>query len=113
MLVNMMADLGDESWSGFEKNLGNLPWKKYINEANAFYKNYSAEYSPVPYGTDLITSASGTILELFAEWVEKIKVKDVEKDKIDNKIGTIKDNDFFLIFNYTNTIEKVFSINRN
>lgn len=113
MLVNMIADLGDESWSDFEKNLGNLPWKKYINEANAFYKNYSAEYSPVPYGTDLITSASGTILELFAEWVEKIKVKDVEKDKIDNKIGTIKDNDFFLIFNYTNTIEKVFSINRN
>lgn len=113
MLVNMMADLGDESWSDFEKNLGNLPWKKYINEANAFYKNYSAEYSPVPYGTDLITSASGTILELFAGWVKTIEIENIKRDKIDNKIGKIKNNDFFLIFNYTNTIEKVFPINRN
>lgn len=110
MLVNMIADLGDESWSDFEKNLGNLPWKKYINEANAFYKNYIAEYSPVPYGTDLITSASGTILELFAGWVKTINVDNIKTDMIDAKIGDTKDNDFFLIFNYTNTIEKVFSI---
>lgn len=111
MLVNMIANLGDENWSNFENDLGNLPWKKYIDEANAHYENHYAAGSPVPYGTDLITSASGTILELFAEWVKTIKVDNIKIDMIDNKIGIIKDNDFFLIFNYTNTIEKVFSIN--
>ena len=111
MLVNMIADLGDQNWSDFENDLGNLPWKKYINEANEHYENYYATGSPVPYGTDLITSASGTILELFAEWVKTIKVENIKRYMIDEKIGTIKNNDFFLIFNYTNTIEKVFSIN--
>lgn len=110
MLVNMIADLNNNNWSDFENDLGKLDWKKYIDEANKYYGNYCVPGSPVSYGTDLITSASRTIMDLFIGWIESIHIDDVKKDYIDKKIGNISNNDYFLIFNYTNTVEKVFSI---
>ena len=110
MLVNMIADLNKNDWSDFENDLGKLDWKKYIDEANKYYGNYCVPGSPVSYGTDLITSASRTIMDLFIGWIESIHIDDVKKDYIDKKIGNISNNDYFLIFNYTNTVEKVFSI---
>lgn len=110
MLVNMIADLNNNDWSDFENDLGKLDWKKYIDEANKYYGNYCVPGSPVSYGTDLITSASRTIMDLFIGWIESIHIDDVKKDYIDKKIGNISNNDYFLIFNYTNTVEKVFSI---
>ena len=110
MLVNMIADLNKNDWSDFENDLRKLDWKKYIDEANKYYGNYCVPGSPVSYGTDLITSASRTIMDLFIGWIESIHIDDVKKDYIDKKIGNISNNDYFLIFNYTNTVEKVFSI---
>lgn len=110
MLVNMIADLNDKKWSDFENDLGKLDWNKYIDEANKYYGNYCVPGSPVSYGTDLITSASRTIMDLFIGWIESIDIYDVKKDYIDKKIGNISNNDYFLIFNYTNTVEKVFLI---
>ena len=110
MLVNMIADLKDPKCSNFENDLGKLDWKKYIDEANKYYGNYCVPDSPVSYGTDLITSASRTIVNLFIEWVKSINIGNVIKDNIDVKIGNISYDDYFLIFNYTNTVENVFSI---
>ena len=110
MLVNMIADLNDKKWSDFENDLGKFDWNKYIDEANKYYGNYCVQDSPVSYGTDLITSASRTIMDLFIEWVKSINTDNVTKDNIDVKIGNISNDDYFLIFNYTNTVEKVFSI---
>lgn len=112
MLVNMIVDLNDKKWSDFENDLGKLDWKKYIDKANKYYGNYCVPGSPVSYGTDLITSASRTIMDLFIGWIESIHIDDVKKDYIDKKIGNISNNDYFLIFNYTNTVEKVFSIRK-
>ena len=110
MLVNMIQDLGDETWASFENNLAKLPWKKYIKKANAFFGSKSLCGSPVSYGTDFITSSVSTIYSLFSEWASTIDSTPQVKNTFQNKIKAINKDDTVLIFNYTDTFERLFHL---
>lgn len=111
MLVNMIQDIDGSNWNDFEKDLGKLPWREYIEKANYFYKSTnSIPGSPVSYGTEFITSASEPIRSLFAEWISQIDVNPKSKKEFEHRINAIKNNDTIIIFNYTTTFEQLFDL---
>lgn len=110
MLVNMIQDLGNDTWNAFENDLAKLPWEKYIEEANTFFGSKSLCGSSVSYGTDFITSSVSTIYSLFSDWANTIDSTPLVKNSFQDKIKTINDDDTILIFNYTDTFERLFDL---
>lgn len=114
MLVNMIQDLCDKDWSKFEDDLARLPWAKYIKKANRFFGEIKLCGSPVSYGTDFITSSVKTIYSLFSEWASELEKKidnyNLVKKSFENSVNEIKQNDSILVFNYTDTFEKIMSV---
>ena len=110
MLVNMIQDLGNETWNSFENNLAKLPWEKYIKEADTFFGSKALCGSSVSYGTDFITSSVCTIYSLFSEWASTIDSTPSASNTFQSKIKSINDDDTILIFNYTDTFERFFDL---
>jgi hypothetical protein len=112
-----------ENWSDFEKALGCLPYQMIEEEIETQYdkdgdtnlfntrNNYEDAYS------DFTSVLKNNIPNLFSDWVKKIVVP-LEIFAISNldtyfKFSEmISDEDIFLTTNYTDTLEKIYGINR-
>lgn len=114
ILFKSMEILKDEeNWSNFEENLAHLPLKKIISE----YKKHNLENSvsfnssigsPVSHETEIV--CIDVIQHLFSQWISSLKNLSIPKRAFEKKIITnIQKNDSFIIFNYTQTIEKMFN----
>ena len=111
ILITSMNELNDPEWNQFEENLSRLPIKETIkefeenNKKGNITKELSLE-SSVSYETNRITSYGDEIEPLFFEWVDSIEDKVVYEKGFEKKIiKTIQDDDIFIIFNYTETLE--------
>lgn len=110
MLVNMINELNDDNWSDFETDLGRLPWAKYIQKADKYFGKHNSFGSPVSFGTEFITSSVGSITSMFAEWISSIDCSNIEKNGFDYNLKCINNDDTIIIFNYTDTFERLFCL---
>ena len=110
MLVNMINELNDDNWSDFETDLGRLPWAKYIKKADKYFGKHNSFGSPVSFGTEFITSSVGSITSMFAEWISSIDCSNIEKNGFDYSLKCINNDDTIIIFNYTDTFERLFCL---
>lgn len=112
LLVNMIQELGDKNWNNFENDLANLRWLDYIEEDSNLDSKRSLG-SPVSHRTEVITSAGGAFNSLFSDWVSSINYKSFKKRYFEKQIERINRNDTILIFNYTDTFERIFNLEPN
>ncbi|WP_419748869.1 bacteriophage abortive infection AbiH family protein [Clostridium perfringens] len=98
-----------EAWSDLENTLGRLnfdecfyDWNMYDDNDNEWHKIYRNE--------DIAANVSGAvkmIKEYFSDWIETIDIFDAEQ-KIEFHNLIDHNNDLFLTFNYTETLEEVY-----
>ena len=118
LLFYSMAKIEDTEWNNFEENLAKIPLKNIIKNFRDENLNDNVHLerslgSPVDKEVDLMTSLAPWIHELFAEWIESIGNRrgDIKKAGFDKKvIGHIRQDDTFIIFNYTETVENLFGL---
>lgn len=96
-----------EAWSDLENTLGRLDFDEcfddwYDDDENEWHKAYRNE--------DTASNVFGTvkmIKDYFSDWIETIDISDTElKTKFNHLID--HNNDFFLTFNYTETLEEIY-----
>lgn len=114
ILFKSMEYLNDTNWSKFEDNLSSLPLDRFIEE----YRKYNQEHN-IALESSLGSTVDREIDEicfnnkipfLFAEWISNLKEICIEKNGFEKQmINSIQDDDTFIIFNYTDTIEKIFN----
>ncbi len=96
-------------WSDFENTLGKFDWKEFRD----------SQYNPDPTDKDFeIKEAYGAldeqqaradgyvedIKEYYQRWVEEIDIQSVER------VLTLEENSYFITFNYTSTLQKIYGI---
>ncbi len=113
ILFESMKRLNDEAdWKYFEENLAAIPFKDFIEEYRKYNKDNSVEKSPslgspVDYETEILCSNS--IRKLFSMWITDLPKKVLQRKAFENYIiSNIRQDDIFIIFNYTKTIEEYF-----
>ena len=96
-------------WTNFEKDLETFDWKSFyhahcnidINEDSFKPSLFYSLEDDLKEQTDRLTDS---IREAFESWIENIDIESV------NCILTIEDNSFFITFNYTLLLERVYKI---
>lgn len=114
VLYDLMDNVKD-GWSNFEEALAKLPLREFIKE----FKKCNIELtplqgSPVDKETEYVTNIN--ISKLFSEWVESLSNNKINLYKGAFETDIIKDlqdDDIFIIFNYTNTLEDILGVNNN
>lgn len=114
--VDEFAPAGDE-WNELESSLGDIDFYNIIDECGMYLTSYGAEdfkardHHNYEFEIERITeNLTSNLLEQFCNWVGKIEVPKEEQCK---KFKTIDNKAIFLTFNYTNTLELLYSINKS
>lgn len=115
ILFYSMKMIGDEDWNDFENDLSKLPFQSIISN----YKNsnctnridlFPMPGSPVDKEVEIVSSLPSVITSLFSEWISSLKEIQIESGEFERKIiRQIREDDVFIIFNYTKTIEEIFN----
>lgn len=101
-----------ENWGNLEENLSKIDFSEYFEGID-----FSLEYNPweAVYGNqdkaDILVNFI-EILNFFNDWIKSINLKRVKPLKSFKKLFDINDN-CFLTFNYTKTLESVYEISVN
>ena len=96
-------------WSDFENTLGKFDWKEFRDsQYNPETKDDNFKYSEL-YGAldEQQARADGyveDIKEYYQRWVEEIDIQSVER------VLTLEENSYFITFNYTSTLQKIYGI---
>lgn len=113
--VNEFAPAGDE-WNELESSLGDIDFYNIIEECEVYLTPYGAEkfkasdHHDYEFEVERITDSLTTdLLEHFCNWVGKIEVPETEGFK---KFKKIDPKAIFFTFNYTNTLERLYSIDK-
>ena len=99
-------------WSDFENTLGKFDWKEFRDsQYNPETKDDNFKYSEL-YGAldEQQARADGyveDIKEYYQRWVEEIDIQSVER------VLTLEENSYFITFNYTSTLQKIYGINES
>ena len=110
----------DVTWRDFESNLPKLPFDKF-GDSDYNYTNF-IDYGEdddfkhaedvEQLGTNLAYMITNSVSKYFAQWIKSISIKekDIHTKKliVDNKQDSV-----FLVFNYTNLLEKIYKIPDN
>jgi len=100
-----------QKWSDLESTLGNLEFKE-------FFENYEEdedgeyEWQKIARNQELSANIAGAVLrfaDYFTEWVNTIKLDEISTIHDFEKLIE-KDSDLFLTFNYTQTLEIIYSV---
>lgn len=109
-IITETEDIG-EAWSDLENTLGYLNFDECFDDWNT-YDDDDNEWHKVYINEDTAANVSGAvkmIKEYFSDWIETIEIFDTEqKTKFYNLID--HNNDLFLTFNYTKTLEEVYEV---
>jgi hypothetical protein len=100
---------GDE-WNDLETSLGYLDLCEYLD--NWFDDDDDNEWHEVYRNQDVAVNLVGavlTITDYFAEWIDTIEIDDIPPISDFEKLID-KENDFFLTFNYTKTLELIYGV---
>lgn len=121
----------DEDWNEFEDALYYLDLQAVMGEATMFIEDsmHNEDYSPSENRRDkqmfcteqdyqmcaeALRDASVMIKEFFRKWIDTVSIDDGKIafgwDVICNKGAGIRPDDVFINFNYTETLEKIYSV---
>lgn len=110
-----IAEPDGGKWSDLEASLGRLDYDEAFDMLPEEYdkdgdRNYWREsYNNEDVATDLYTVVS-YVKDFFAEWVDTIDVENAKEKP--GFLSLIDSEDMFLTFNYTETLEDVYGINK-
>ena len=102
-----------EWWNDFENNLGNIKLhdyimlKSFINQPN-YERDDFMNMDLYTDTSDIEHDIGGLVEEIknsFSEWIQSL-----DKAKISNKIRISTEDNFFINFNYTHTLEDIYNI---
>lgn len=103
---------GQIMWKNIENSVGKLDYSAFINlyfcesENDEEFRNNDINMGIIsPYKEVL-----GKIHDYFKEWVNQISITNISKNQVIEKY--FDGNSLFLCFNYTNTLEKIYNINK-
>ncbi|EPQ4370702.1 TPA: bacteriophage abortive infection AbiH family protein [Klebsiella aerogenes] len=112
--VEKFAPAGDE-WNELESSLGDIDFYNIVEECAMYLTPYGAEafkasdHHDYEFEIDrIIGNLTTDLLGQFCNWVSKIEVPEGDQFK---KFLTLDPKATFLTFNYTNTLERLYSIN--
>lgn len=104
------AEQNSKQWSDIETSLGKLDFTEFLDDwfesdedDNEWHRVYRNEYNSAD-----IAGATIKIQDYFREWIDSIDLSDLNQKEDFQKLMD-KDNDLFLSFNYTLTLEKLYS----
>jgi hypothetical protein len=107
--------VSDELWSDFEEALATLDINTMLDYASGFLVSYSAEDWSDSYHHDyqyeidqIVGSLSHRLKEAFTAWIKEVKVP--IKSQVADKILPLEKDALYLSFNYTPTLEKLYSV---
>ncbi|KNC91180.1 bacteriophage abortive infection AbiH family protein [Trabulsiella odontotermitis] len=114
--VDKFAPAGDE-WNELESSLGDIDFYNIIDECGGYLTSYAAEdfkasdHHNYEFEIERITKNLTTdLLKQFCNWISKIEVpKDVQY----KKFNSLDNQAIYLTFNYTSTLERLYSINKS
>lgn len=109
-LVKVISDAGKKgmAWSDLENTIGELDFIEFFddynpdeddNEWHEVYKNETIAYK--------ISNVTRMIKDYFSEWIKTIDTSNTKPKSAFEKLIN-KDEDLFLTFNYTDTLEKIY-----
>lgn len=101
-------------WSSFEEALGYLDWTSILSEAELIYDK-DGDLDPFNAGNNIedlsneVYDSCHILNELFKKWIDSIEgmVNECSKEKL---FATLDNNNFYLNFNYTSTLETKYGI---
>ncbi|WP_421516825.1 bacteriophage abortive infection AbiH family protein [Edwardsiella piscicida] len=114
--VDEFAPAGDE-WNELESSLGDIDYYHIIEKCEIHLTSYGAEdfrdrdHHNYEFEIGRITKSLTTdLLQQFRNWISKIEVP---KDGQYKKFKSLDNEAIFLTFNYTSTLERLYSINES
>lgn len=113
--VDLISDLEGEEWQTVEETLGFLSYDELLSEASSC-ANTDEDGEPNPWHranlcediSSVIKEVSETFIPLFEEWIYTIYIPSASKKENIEKL--LNASDFFLTFNYTRTLEKLYNV---
>jgi len=110
-LLKIISDTKGDAWKNLENTLGELNYSDFLTSndecenteddwKNAYFNEDNAKY---------IRNAVEKIRDYFSDWINQIDISQVQPYSIFEKFIN-KQNDLFLTFNYTMTLENVYKI---
>ncbi len=107
--------LHDNLWSEFEVALATLDIDTVLENTSGFLMSYSAEDWSDAYHHDyqyeidqIVGSLSHKLKEAFTAWIKGVKIP--TKSQVSDKILPLEKDALYLSFNYTPTLEKLYSV---
>ncbi|MGG2113412.1 bacteriophage abortive infection AbiH family protein [Lysinibacillus pakistanensis] len=107
------AESNTEKWSNVEASLANLNFSEVFDQYDEVLdKDGDIDFWKTSYNNEDIASnlviPTLTVQQLFSEWINTIDISEA-KEK-DDFIELIENEDLFLTFNYTETLEEVYEV---
>ena len=99
LIERCLDDNGDKLWTQFEQSLGELDFHNIIEEAGEDYEESEFSYTKM-------FAVKESICDLFKSWIKSIEIHTVPMFKFTK-------DDYFITFNYTNTLEKIYHIDKS
>jgi hypothetical protein len=106
------AENEGEAWSDLEYTLGKLNYDDFFDYWNEDDNEYYTEYYNVYRNEDIASNIKGAVIMIktyFSDWINQIELFDSKPIKIFKKLID-NNNDLFLTFNYTMTLEKLYNV---
>ncbi|MNF74667.1 hypothetical protein D3C84_567060 [compost metagenome] len=104
-----------EYWSELESSLADLDTDNIVDERVQFLGSYGADdwsdsgHHDFQYEVERVASGlSSTLQELFSQWVSSLPIPDASSTPV--QLKTLDPQAFYLTFNYTNTLSKLYGI---
>ncbi|WP_455154864.1 bacteriophage abortive infection AbiH family protein [Stomatobaculum longum] len=110
-----LAEGEGKKWGNVESSLGELQYEYVLDPIYDTFEdgdgaNEFSEAETIKYYASNISDALSPVKALFKEWIERSEITNtVVKPKFRDLIG---ENDKFLTFNYTETLEEIYKVNK-
>lgn len=107
------VDDRDDDWKDFEEKLGDLNFREYFDDISSIYHSQSdpnlfhEAYAHEDFGQILLDTVP-EIKVFFSDWVKTIDLSEIRLKN--DFLKLIDDEDKFINFNYTNTLEKSYEV---
>ena len=109
-LLKIISEIEGDEWNNLETTLGMIDYDDYFSLFEL--RDDDKEYHTIYNNEDTAKNISGAVYmikQFFSDWIEEVDITDVQpnimmKDLFDNQ------NDLFINFNYTETLEKIYGI---
>lgn len=111
----ILDDTDGSKWSDLELAVGNIDFKTYLPDYKFDEEDEDDEWDEVYFNEDFAINMKNALLDIplyFEQWIQSITYKNLTPKKRFVKILKKADNNLFLNFNYTRTLEEVYKVHR-